>query len=167
MQAQEFYDAHQISAEGVKDIIEAAQGGYDDSTPLMALPDSAGQIAHIPDELAIQILGHIEYDHDTASTVPAIRTTSVNLYDVRKERLNSTEDPDKAHFMVVAASAVIDLDALSPHHYDIFEPVHLALNIKGEQVDEQRARLRQERIERRAELQAQIDVIDQQLGQDQ
>jgi hypothetical protein len=167
MQAQEFYDAHQINAEGIKDIIEAAQGGYDDSTPLMALPDSAGQIAHIPDELAMQILTHIEYDHDSAGTVPAIRTTSVNLYDVRKERLNSTEDPDKAHFMVVAASAVIDLDVLSPHHYDIFEPVHRALNIKGEQVDEQRARLRQERIERRAELQAQIDAIDQQLGQDQ
>ncbi|NWN87327.1 MAG: hypothetical protein HLX51_02095 [Micrococcaceae bacterium] len=164
MQAEEFYPPYRTSFDGIGKIIEQAYHGYDDSTPIMVQPDSSGQVKDIANTTVMQLLGDISYDHYTTSPSPAIRTTTVNLYGERKGVLNAVEDPDKARYMVVAASAVIDLRELKQKHSDIFEPVHQVLNIKADQNDVEAQRQRQAKIEKRAELQAQLDALDEDLG---
>ncbi|GAA2030784.1 hypothetical protein GCM10009720_08780 [Yaniella flava] len=162
MQAEEFYPPYRTSFDGIGKIIEQAYHGYDDSTPIMVQPDSSGQVKDIANTTVMQLLGDISYDHYTTSPSPAIRTTTVNLYGERKGVLNGTENPDNAHYMVVTASAVINLDMLGAKHEQIFKDVYQIIGTKADQRDAERQR--QTKLDRRAKLQAELDALDEDLG---
>lgn len=163
MQAQEFYPAYQTSFDGIGKIIVAAYHGYDGSTPIMVQPDSAGQVENISDRTVMQLLDGTSYHHYTVSPNPAIRTTTVNLYGGRKGLLNAVEDPETARYMVVSASAVIDLDRLNDDHSSIYHTVQQVLSIKAEQNQAKEDVARQAKLDRRAELQAQLEALDAEL----
>lgn len=164
MQAQEFYDAGQVLIAGLEETFDAATGGYYDGEPLMVHPCSDGQVKGVDDETVLDILVNTQLEPYSSAPQRAIRTTSANLYRERKGHLSAVDNPDDAAYLVVTASAVIDIAAVEKDFTALTPPVQQIMDTakakRQAEIEAQRQRLLQEQLRIAAQLEA-LDALDE------